>query len=337
MDENDQRSSHLRRMVNGYQISQALHVAAVLGLADLLAARPRTGDDLADATGCHPPTLYRLLRALAGIGVLDEADDRRFALTDLGSGLRSDAPKAIDGWAAFIGQPYYWQAWGDLLHSVRTSENAFRHLHGTDPWSYRSLHPELSAGFDRAMTSLSRQVAAAVLAAYDFGAYATIADIGGGNGAFLAAILLKHPATRGVLFDQAHVVSGAGPLLREVGVADRCEVVGGSFFEAVLPGCDAYVLKAILHDWEDDRCVEILRACRAAMSHGSALLIVERELGGPNEAPDAKLSDLNMLVGPGGRERTHDEYARLLDAADLRLTGVTPSASGVAVFQGAAK
>ncbi|MGI8477680.1 MAG: methyltransferase [Thermomicrobiales bacterium] len=305
MDDNDQRSSHLRRMVNGYQISQALHVAAVLGLADLLAAGPRTGDDLADATGCHPPTLYRLLRALAGIGILHEADDRRFALTDLGSGLRSDAPKAINGWAAFIGQPYYWQAWGDLLHSVRTGENAFRHLHGTDPWSYRTLHPELSAGFDRAMTSLSRQVAAAVLAAYDFGANAAIADIGGGNGAFLAAILLKHPATRGVLFDQAHVVSGAGPLLREVGVADRC--------------------------------VEILRACRSAMPDGATLLIVERELGGPNAAPDAKLSDLNMLVGPGGRERTHDEYARLLDAADLRLTGVTPSASGVAVFQGAAK
>lgn len=161
-------------------------------------------------------------------------------------------------------------------------------------------------------------------------------DVGGGNGAFLAAILARQPATRGVLFDQPHVVGGAGPILAAAGVADRCEVVGGSFFEAVPAGGDAYLLKAILHDWEDGDCVRILRTCRRTMVDGAALLVVERELGAPNEAVDAKFSDLNMLVGPGGRERSADEYAVLFAAAGFRFVGATPSASGISVFEGIA-
>lgn len=326
----------LRYLVNGYQVTQAIHVAAVLGIADLLADGPRRSDDLAAATKSHPEALYRLLRALAGVGVFREEEDRHFSLTELGACLCSDAPEPVSGWAAFVGEPYQWQAWGALEHSVRTGENAFRHVHGIDSWTYRAHHPELSASFDRAMTSLSRQVATAVLAAFDFGRFARIVDIGGGNGALLAAILTRYPASHGVLFDQPHVVSGAGPILEAAGVADRCQVVGGSFFETVPQGGDAYILKAILHDWEDGPCIQILQGCRQSMAEGTALLVIERELGQPNQDPDPKFSDLNMLVGPMGQERTPAEYAALFAAAGFRFGGVTPSAAGTGVYEGIA-
>ena len=171
----------LRRLVNGYQVTQAIHVAAVLGIADLLADSPRSSDDLAAATESHPGALYRLLRALASVGVFREAANRHFALTELGACLRSDAPEPVDGWAAFVGEPYQWQAWSALEHSVRTGENAFRHVHGIDSWTYRARHPELSASFDRAMTSLSRQVVTAVLEAFDFGRFGHVVDVGGGE------------------------------------------------------------------------------------------------------------------------------------------------------------
>jgi hypothetical protein len=327
----------LRRLVNGYQVSQAIHVAVVLGIPDLLARGPRSSDDLAAATDTHPEALYRLLRALASVGVLREEAGREFTLTPLGDDLRADAPMSLAGWAAFIGQPYYREAWGALDHSVRTGESGFRHVHGTDPWTFRSRHPELSASFDRAMTSMSAQISASVLATCDFSRFGTVVDIGGGNGGFLAAILAANPDVRGVLFDQPHVVSGAGPLLEAAGVADRCEVVGGSFFETVPAGGDAYVLKAILHDWADEESIAVLRTCRRAMADGAALLVVERELGGPNEAPDAKFSDLNMLVSPGGRERSTEEFAALFETAGFGFVGFTPGAAGGhGVFEGIA-
>jgi O-methyltransferase domain/Dimerisation domain len=331
-----QPSMTLRRLVNGYQVTQAIHVAAVLGLADLLADGPRSSDDLAAATNTHPGALYRLLRALASVGVFREEADHVFALTELGACLRADAPESVGGWAAFVGEPYQWQAWGALLHSVRTGENAFRYVHGIDSWTYRARHPELSASFDRAMTDLSRQVSAAVLAAYDFSRFRQIVDVGGGNGAFLAAILATYPTIHGVLFDQPHVVSGAGPILAAAGVADRCQVIGGSFFEAVPGGGEAYILKAVLHDWEDEPCVQILQTCRQAMADGTSLLVVERDLRGPNDNPDAKFSDLNMLVGPMGQERTPDSYAALFAAAGFRFVGITPSAVGTGVYEGIA-
>lgn len=337
MDRASARSSvALRRLVNGYQITQAIHVATTLGIADLLADGPRSSDELARATGAHPGALYRLLRALAGAGVFREEDGHRFSLTDLGDCLRSDAPDSLAGWTAFVGEPYHWQVWGDLLHSVQTGETAFHHVHGMDPWTYRARHPERSARFDRAMASLSRQVAAAVLAAYDFGRFGTVVDIAGGSGTFLAAILARHATMRGVLFDLPHVVAGAGPILAGAGVAGRCTVVEGSFFEAVPPGGDAYVLKAILHDWDDEDCVRILQTCRTAMTGGASLLAVERELGLPNESPDGKFSDLNMLAATGGRERTPEEYGALFATAGFRFVGFTPSASGTGVFEGVA-
>ncbi|MDE3097391.1 MAG: methyltransferase [Chloroflexota bacterium] len=328
-------AAELMRLVNGYQASQAIHVAATLGIADLLKDEPRTSDELAVATGTQPRPLYRLLRALAALGILREAEGQRFTLTPMGAGLRSDAANPAGPWAAFIGTPAHWQAWGDLLHSVRTGGSAFRHVHGTDPWTHRAQRPAESAVFDRAMTGLSRRAADAVIAAYDFGRFGRIVDVGGGQGALLAAVLAAHPAAHGVLFDQPHVVSGAADVLRAAGVEARCEVVAGCFFEAIPEGGDAYVLKSILHDWDDDTATAILRTCRRAMAPGGALIVIERVIAPPNEAAEAKLSDLNMLAMLGAQERTREEFAQLFTGAGFRLADVTATGDVVSVIEGA--
>lgn len=332
-DDNPRPSVALKRLVDGYQVTQAIHVVATLGIADLLRDGPRASDDLAAMTDTHPGALYRLLRALASVGVFAEESDRRFALTPLGDCLRSDAPEPVNGWAAFIGRPYHWSAWADLLHSVRTGENAFQHLHGMDVWEYRVAHPEENVIFNGAMTALSRRAAEAVLAAYDFGRFRRVVDIGGGRGALLAAILTRHPDTQGVLFDLPHVVANAERLLRDAGVADRCEVVGGDFFAAVSDGGDAYMLRAILHDWEDTEATAILLSCRRAIAAEGRLLVIEWLVSPSNEGRDGKFSDLNMLVSPGGRERTREEYSTLIAAAGFRLTSVFPTAIGLAVIE----
>lgn len=328
-------SAELLRLVNGYQVSQAIHVAATLGIADLLRDGPRASDDLATATRTHPASLYRVLRALAAVGVFHEDEGRRFSLTAMGECLRSDAADPVGPWAAYVGRPYVWQAWAHLLHGVRTGENAFRHVHGVDAWEYRSRHPEEGAVFDRAMTGLSRRLAEAVVAAYDFARFGRVVDVGGGHGAMLAAILAAHPRMRGVLFDQPHVVAGAEAVLRAAGVAERCEVAAGSFFEAVSGGGDAYLLKAILHDWDDAASAAILKTCRRAMRPETRLLVLERVVAPPNEVPEAKFSDLNMLVVPGGRERTREEFAALFAAAGFRLEAVVPTGTRLCVIEGA--
>jgi hypothetical protein len=324
----------LRRLVNGYQVTQAIHVAATLGIADLLRDGPRASGDLAAATDAHAPSLHRVLRALASVGVLREGDDGRFALTEVGDCLRSDAPEPVGGWAAYVGLPSHFATWSRLLHTVRTGENAFRAVHGTDVWEYRSRHPDESAAFDRAMTDITVRANRHLIDVYDFSGFEWVVDVGGGHGALIAALLAEHPGMRGALFDQPHVVADAAAVLEAAGIADRCEVIGGSFFDDPLPaGADAYLLKAILHDWEDDDAVRILRACREAMPAHGALVILERELGPANENPDAKLSDLNMMVGPGGRERTRDEFADLLAAGGFQLTRTVPSAMALSILE----
>jgi hypothetical protein len=323
----------LRRLINGYQVSQALHVAATLGIADLLAGGARSSDELAGETDMHAPTLYRLLRALAAIGVLHEAPGRRFSLAQLGEQLREDHPRSLRGWAAFIGHPHIWNAWASLADSVRTGENAFRLQNGMDIWSYRAEHPDENAIFDRAMQSLTTTTNRALLDAYDFGRFGTVVDVGGGNGTLLAMLLAEHPAMRGILFDQPHVVANADAVLRPV--ADRCAVEQGSFFDAVPQGGDAYILKAIIHDWEDDDAIAILRVVRRNVAEHARLLVLEQLVGLPNEDPPAKFSDLNMLVGPGGRERTEEEFEALLSVAGFRLEGITQSAAGPVVLAAA--
>jgi hypothetical protein len=331
-----ENTATLLRLVNGYYVSQAIHVAASLGIADLLGDGTRTSDDLAHEADADPETLYRLLRALASVGVLHEGDGRLFSLTPVGELLRSDVPGSLHGWAAYAGRPYFWAAWAELLHSVRTGENAFQHVHGQDIWSYRADRPDESALFDAAMKALTGASNAALIDAFDFSRFGTLVDVGGGNGALLASVLASNPALQGILFDQAHVVAGADQVLEAAGVADRCRIESGSFFESVPEGGDAYLLKSIVHDWEDEESSAILRVVRAAMPEGATLLVVERDLGAPNEDAPTKFSDLNMLVGPGGRERTQDEYASLFESTGFRLVGATPTAGTHTVFEGKA-
>jgi SAM-dependent methyltransferase len=321
------------RLVNGYQVSQALHVAAVLGIADLLAAGPRDSDDLARATATHSPTLYRLLRALAAVGVFHEDAGGRFSLLPMGECLRRDTAGPAGPWAAFIGRPYIWQPWSHLLHSVQTGETAFSSLYGGDVWEYRAAHPEEGAIFDAAMTALSRDVAAGVAAAYDFAPFARAVDVGGGQGALIGGILATNPALHGAVFDQPHVVARARPELDRLGVADRCEVIGGSFFDEVPPG-DLLLLKAILHDWDDAHAGAILRSCRRAVAPGGRLLVIERVLAAPNEGAEAKFADLDMLVGAGGKERTTEEFAALFAAAGFELAQILPTGTRMAIVEG---
>lgn len=326
-------SAELTQLLDGFRVTQAIHAAVDLGIPDLLGDGERTADDLAEASGADPSALYRLLRALASLGILYEAPGERFSLTPLGTPLRGDVPGSLRGWVRLTGREYVWRSWGNLTNAIRTGQNSFRMLHGRNVFEWRAEHPEESAIFDEAMMSLTASSNAALLEAYDFGRFGTIADVGGGNGTLLASILEAHPGIRGILFDQAHVVSGAEPVLRAAGVLDRCEVVAGSFFQAVPEGADAYVLKSIIHDWEDEESVAILSACRRAMSPRSLVLLVERDLGAPNENSAAKLSDLNMLVMPGGRERSYEEYADLFEQAGLRHAGTTVAANGYAVIE----
>jgi SAM-dependent methyltransferase len=310
-------------VVRGYQRSRAVTVAADLGVADLLRDGARDAEELAAATGTHATTLYRLLRALAAIGVFAEAPDGRFSLTATGQFLRRDHPLSIDPAARMFGADHQWEAWGALAHSVRTGENAAQYALGTDVWEYRRRHPEQGEIFDAAMRTFSRADSARMLAAHDFGRYATVADVGGGTGAVLAAVLTAHPQVQGVLVDQEYVVAGAPPLLREAGVADRTTIVAGSFFHGVPAGADAYLLVRILHDWPDDDAVRILRTIRGALAPDGRVIIVDAVVGPPGDDSATKFLDLMMLVSAGGRERTRSEWEGLLRDADLRLVGAT--------------
>jgi O-methyltransferase domain/Dimerisation domain len=325
--------SDLARLINGYQISQAIYVAARLGIADHLSHGPLSSIELARLSGSHPRTLYRLLRALASAGVFHEAEDRTFSLTPMGECLRSDSSTPLDGWAAYIGRPYAWQAWGHLEHSVRTGENAFRHLNGQSVWEYRSTRSDENAIFNRAMTANSRGAIEATTAAYDFSHFRHVADIGGGQGQLLAGILATNKSLRGTLFDQPHVVVKAAEVLNRHGVADRCEIVGGSFFETIPEGADAYVMRAVIHDWDDEEAISILKTCRRAMTADARLLLVERVVEPPNEGLISKFSDLNMLVMLGALERTYDEYSALCRMAGFETRGTTRAGSHFQVIE----
>ena len=312
-------------LINGFQITQAIHVVSTLRIADHLKEGPRSSDELASLTRSHTGTLYRLLRALAAVGIFRADENRTFALTPMGDCLRTDSATPIGAWAEYVGSPYVWRTWGHLQHSIQTGENAFRSVNGKGIWEYRTEHPELGAVFDRSMTELSRGTAEAVIGAYDFSPFRHVVDVGGGRGLMLAAILHAHSQMRGTLFDLPGVVAGAKSVLEQRGVIDRCDFVGGSFFEAVPEGGDAYIMRVVIHDWDDDQAIAILRTCRRAMQEVAKLILIERIVAPPNEIPATKFSDLNMLVLPGGRERTREEFSDLFAKSGFELTRVAPA------------
>jgi O-methyltransferase/methyltransferase family protein len=260
--------TELRQLINGFRVTQALNVLVVTGVADALAGGPRTSDDLADSAGLHPSALYRLLRALASLGVLEEDESRSFKLTPLGDGLRSEAPDSLAAWTAYEGSHVNWETWGNLAESVRTGETAYRLLFGVDSWTHRASHPEDQALFDRAMVSLTGAASQAVANAYDFSRFRCVVDVGGGHGGFLGVVLARNPSLTGVLFDQPHVIAGALDVLRDFGVADRWRIESGSFFDSIPPDGDAYILKSVIHDWDDKEACRILAVCGRCMRPG---------------------------------------------------------------------
>jgi O-methyltransferase domain/Dimerisation domain len=329
--------SELLRLINGFQASQAIHVAATLGLADLLDSGPKTTADLAAATKTHPAALYRLMRALASIGVFQENSDRRFALTAVGEFLRTDVAGTHAPMAQLVGRPNYWQAWGALLYAVRSGTTAFDHVHGSGVWEYRAQRPEETLIFDRTMASGTEWFAKAMLEVCDFSRFHYVIDVGGGDGMFLAKILAAYPSLRGTLFDQPHVTTKAAISLEALALSGRCQAIAGNFFVNVPAGGDVYLLKWILHDWDDTAAIGILWSCRRAMKPSSRLLVVEHVIGLPDGSPDGKFMDLGMMVVTGGRERTRDEFATLLSEAGFQLMSVTPTATPLSLIEGALK
>jgi SAM-dependent methyltransferase len=320
----------LREQIMGFRTTQMIHVAAKLGLADLLASGPRPVADLAATVGADPQALHRLLRALASLGIFAEDAAGDFALTPQAELLRSDVQDSLRDIALLYGEDWLWQAYGNMTHSVRTGAPAFIRTHGQPLYGYLHAHPRAAARFNAAMTGFSSQETAAILEAYDFSEARSVVDIGGGHGALLAALLRAHPQMTGTLFDLPSVVAGAEPLLGEFG--ERARTVAGDFFEQAPAGADLYVMKSVLHNWDDTDAMRILSVCRAAMAPDARLLVIERVVPDGNAPAEAKLFDINMLVVAGGRERTAPEYRRLFDQAGLALTRVGATRSPLSVL-----
>ena len=311
--------------ITGFWMSRAVWVAAKLGLADLLKSGPKTAEELAQATSTHAPSLFRILRALASAGVFKKENDERFGLTPLSETLITVAPGSTRWFIiSELGQEHY-PAWGNLMHSVKTGEVAFDDFFGMDVWKYFSQNPEDAAVFNDSMSANTAAVNEAITSLYDFSKFNKIVDVGGGHGGLITSILQKNADVAGVLFDAPEVIEGARAKLEAAGVADRCEAVAGNFFEAVPEGGDAYVMKWIIHDWEDEKAIAILKNCRQHTQSGDRLIIVDCVVPENDEPDFSKTFDLNMLVMTGGKERTAAEFQELLAAAGFKLLRVIPT------------
>ena len=323
----------MNRMLTGYWTTQALYVAAKLGIADLLSHGPRSVDDLAQATNTDGPSLYRLLRGLASMGVFADDGTARFSLTPLAECLRSDMPGSQRALAIMCGEEHY-KAWGELLYSVQTGKIAFDKLYGMPVFEFLSKNLEQAKVFDAAMVGVHGRETAAMTDAYDFSGIGVLADIGGGNGSLLTTVLKKYPAMRGVLYDLPGVTERAKANLQSAGLSDRCTVVGGNFFESIPVGADAYLMRHIIHDWDDQKATTILRNVQQAMGKEGRLLVIEGVIPPGNEPCFGKLLDLTMLTIPGGKERTEEEYRTLYAAGGFQLTRIITTKAEVSVIEG---
>ena len=315
------------RLITSNWVSQAIYVTAELRIADLLGDGSKTSQELAAASGTHLPSLHRLLRALTTIEICREREDGSFELTPMGTLLRSDSPASLRSWALYTGG-YQWPIWGRLVDSVKTGKSAREMVTGNKEFEHLERDPAIAALFNQGMVELTRLISPAVVRAYDFSAKQRIFDVGGGYGELLATILEANPKTQGVLFDLPHAVETGKRRMADAGLSERCEIVTGSFFESVPAGGDVYILKSIIHDWTDEQSRVILTNCRRAMPENGKLLLVERIVPEWLEAlADHQAivrSDLNMLIGPGGKERTEAEFQALLNLTDFRLERVIP-------------
>lgn len=322
------------KIISGFWISRVVCVLAKLGVPDYLKTGPKTAEEIATATETHAPSLFRLLRALVSVGVLASDGENRFALTPLSETLVTDAPGSLRWFAiSELGQEHY-HAWGNLLHSVKTGEIAFDDHYKKDVWAYFKDHPEDAAIFNNSMTGVTAAVNESLRSVYDFTKFKTVVDVGGGHGLLITEILKSNPHGKGILFDAPEVVNGARERLAAAGISDRCEAIGGDFFKAVPAGGDAYVMKWILHDWDDERAIRILKNCRAQMAPDSRLIIVDCVVPETNEPDFSKFIDLNMLVMTGGKERTAKEFSQLFETSGFKLLQVIPTQQPPSIIEG---
>jgi SAM-dependent methyltransferase len=328
----------LYQMAVGHYVSRALHVVVKLGIPDLLADGPRHSGDLAQATATHAPALNRVLRLVASVGVLEEQENGRFALMPLGEHLRTGVPGSMRASVLLFAGPRIQDAWKDLEYCVHTGEPAYRRRGITDPFDDPLRDPEEAANFDAAMAEFTRLAAIAVAAAYDFAPFRSVTDVGGGNGALLIGILQAHPTLRGTVFDRPEAAARATRQIAAAGLADRCQAIGGDFFMEVPGGGDAYLLKHVIHDWDDDRAVRILQNCHRAMGAEGQLLLVEGvyppRIEPSLESWGAAANDVNMLVCTGGRQRSEAEFRALFATARFHLTQIIPTPARVSVIEG---
>ena len=316
----------LTQLMLGSLASQALYVAAKLGIADLLVSGPKPVDELAKATETDAPSLYRVLRALASLGIFTEQNNRVFSMTPTAEPLRSDVPNSLRDVTIFMGEDWHWEVWGKTLRSVKTGKSAWAEIHGGEVFEYFEKNEEAGNIFNRAMSSFSGLATKAVTEAYDFTGIETLIDIAGGHGRLLTGVLEAYPSMRGVLFDLPHVIAGAAR-------SDRLEFATGDFFAAVPSGGDAYIMKHIIHDWDDERALTILKNIKKALNPGGRVLVVEAVIAEGNNQDFGKLLDIEMLVSPGGKERTAAEYEELFSRAGLRLTRIVPTKSPYSVIE----
>ncbi len=325
-------------IATGYWLSQCLFVAAKLGVADVLAKGPQTPEAIAERVGAHAPYLQRVLRALAGSGVFAADARGRYRLTPLAQTLRSNRPGSLRDFVLMMVDDYNWNAWGALAHGVESGARPFDHVFGMPLFDYLKQQPQKERLFARSMASISGTENEAVARAYPFGNCTHLVDVGGAHGHLLATILRRRKRLRGILYDQPQVVAGAAKsgFVSARDVRGRCEVVGGSFFASVPPGADAYIMKYIIHDWDDAASLRILRHCRAAMAKGGRVLIIDHVIPAGNTPNWGKQLDINMLVLPGGKERTRAEFRALLADAGLRLTKIVPTACPLSIIEATA-
>lgn len=326
--------AQLMRIVDAIIVHQALYAAAKLGLADLLDGNPQTTIELADQLAVNEPALYRIMRLLASQGIFEESVPRTFTNTDLSYFLRSGVPGSVRPLFLFTGSELYFAPFGEILHSVQTGKPARDKLYGMNVFEYLKEHPGMARVFDDAMANRSRSIAPAVATAYDFGAWGSVMDLGGGNGMLLSAILMVHTELRGVLADLPHVVERASELGFLGGeLQTRCELRGCDMFREIPSGCRAYVMKSVIHDWDDERAQQILVNCRRAVPDDGALLMVELALADGNSSALGKVSDVAMMVLNGGKERTIEEYRGLLAGAGFRLSRVFPVGGDFSIIE----
>lgn len=329
-------SDTLLQMIYGSLVTQIIYVAAKLGLPDLLKDGAKSYEELALSTNVEAEALYRILRTLASIGIFSEDENRYFQLTPLAQYLRSDVPESLRAIAImFGGEDWHWQPWGKILHSVETGKSAFEYVTGAPVFQYLSENQEAASIFNAAMTSFSAYETKAIIDAYDFSSIQTLVDVGGGHGSLLASILEANPTLKGIVYDLPNVVAGAKERIEASALNKRFQILSGDFFASVPYGGDAHILKHIIHDWNDERCVTILKNCYQALPKNGKILLVECVISGINEPFPGKLIDIEMLVmSPGGKERTASEFRELFAAAGFHLTNIIPTQSPVSVIEG---